>query len=67
MIVVNSSAAVRETKYYDILGISPDADDATIKKAYRREAKKWHPDHNKDNPEVSERKFREIAEAYEVL
>ena len=36
--LVASASAVRETKYYDALGVAPDADDATIKKAYRRQA-----------------------------
>lgn len=53
--------------YYSILGISRDADDDTIKKAYRKLALKWHPDRNKDKPEVANTKFQEIGEAYEVL
>lgn len=58
--------AVRETKYYDFLGISPDADEKTIQKAYRRAALRYHPDRNPDKPDAEE-KFREIAAAYEVL
>jgi curved DNA-binding protein len=51
--------------YYDILEISKDADDASIKKAYRKLARKYHPDTTKD--EDGEAKFKEIGEAYEVL
>ncbi len=52
--------------YYEVLGIPKDADDATIKKAYRKLAMKYHPDRNPDNKEA-EAKFKEIGEAYEVL
>ncbi|EFN59909.1 hypothetical protein CHLNCDRAFT_132941 [Chlorella variabilis] len=59
-------AAVRDTKYYDHLGVSPDADERTIQKAYRRAALRYHPDRNPDKPDAEER-FREVAAAYEVL
>lgn len=52
--------------YYEILGVDRNADDATIKKAYRKLAMKYHPDRNPDNKEAEE-KFKEIGEAYEVL
>lgn len=61
------TAAVRDSKYYDLLGISSDADEATIKRAYRKQAMKWHPDRNPDNLEKAEEKFRDVAAAYEVL
>lgn len=52
--------------YYSVLGVSKDADAATIKKAYRKLAMKYHPDKNPDN-KAAEDKFKEAAEAYEVL
>jgi molecular chaperone DnaJ len=52
--------------YYEILGVSRDADEKDIKKAYRRLARKYHPDVNKDDHNAEE-KFKEISEAYEIL
>lgn len=51
--------------FYDILGVSRDASDADIKKAYRKLSKKYHPDINK--AEDADEKFKEVTEAYEVL
>ncbi len=51
--------------YYDVLGVDKGADDATIKKAYRQKAKKFHPDVSTE--ENAEAKFKEVQEAYEVL
>lgn len=53
--------------YYSILGISKDADDNQIKKAYKKLAMKYHPDRNINNQEKSAEKFKEVSEAYEVL
>lgn len=50
--------------YYDILGITPDADQAEIKKAYKIMAMKWHPD--KNTYDTSD-KFKEVSESYQVL
>ena len=57
-----------ETKrdYYEVLGVDRNADAATIKKAYRQLAKKYHPDMNPGDKEA-EQKFKEAAEAYSVL
>ena len=52
--------------YYKILGVGKKADDAEIKKAYRKQALKYHPDRNPGDAEA-ERLFKEAAEAYEVL
>ncbi|VEJ36061.1 Curved DNA-binding protein [Aedoeadaptatus ivorii] len=52
--------------YYKILGVDKDADDKTIKKAYRKLAKQYHPDLHPDD-QVAQEKFKEIGEAYEVL
>lgn len=52
--------------YYDVLGISKSATEAEIKSAFRKKAKEFHPDLNKDNPEAAE-KFKEAQEAYSVL
>jgi len=55
-----------EKDFYAILGVPADADSATIKKAYRKLARKLHPDQNAGNV-ASERRFKEIGEAYAVL
>ncbi len=52
--------------YYDILGVPKTADEKDIKKAFRRLAKKYHPDANQNDPKAEE-KFKELNEAYEVL
>ena len=52
--------------YYEVLGVSKDASEADIKKAYRKIAIKYHPDRNPGDKEAEE-KFKEAAEAYEVL
>ncbi|MDI6793648.1 MAG: molecular chaperone DnaJ [bacterium] len=53
--------------YYEVLGVSKDTSPDEIKKAYRRMAKKYHPDANPENKKAVEEKFKEAAEAYEIL
>ncbi len=54
------------TDFYNILGVSKDASEEQIKKAYRKLARKWHPDINPGNNEA-EKKFKEISQAYDCL
>ncbi|MBD3186151.1 molecular chaperone DnaJ [Candidatus Bathyarchaeota archaeon] len=64
MVVGMSSGNKRD--YYDVLGISKNASQSEITRAFRRMAKKFHPDMNPDNPQAEER-FKEVNEAYSVL
>ena len=52
--------------YYDLLGVDRGVDEKALKSAFRKSARKYHPDRNPDNPDA-EAKFKEINEAYEVL
>ncbi len=58
--------AEQKRDYYEVLGVDKNADDGTIKKAYRQLAKKYHPDMNPGDTEA-EKKFKEASEAYAVL
>ena len=58
---------MKSRTYYEILGVEKTANDEELKKAYRKMAKKYHPDANPDNKAEAEAKFKEVNEAYEVL
>ncbi|MCI4335148.1 MAG: molecular chaperone DnaJ [Thermoplasmata archaeon] len=53
--------------YYEVLGVPKGASSEEIRSSYRKLARKYHPDMNKENPKASEEKFKELSEAYEVL
>lgn len=53
--------------YYEVLGVNRNATEDELKKAYRKLAKKYHPDANQDNKKEAEMKFKEVNEAYETL
>lgn len=53
--------------YYAVLGVLKNAAEKDIKSAYRKLARKWHPDANPNNQKAAEEKFKDISEAYEVL
>lgn len=58
---------VKETKLYEVLGVKPDATQDEIKKGYRKQALRWHPDKNADKQEEAAEKFKECSQAYEIL
>lgn len=62
----NGVMLVEFKDYYQLLGVSPDADEKTIKKAYHQLAKKYHPDVNPGD-KAAEEKFKEVTEAYQAL
>ena len=53
--------------YYEVLGVDRNASEADIKKGFKKMARKYHPDLNRDNQKEAEEKFKEVNEAYEVL
>ncbi|EAY02053.1 DnaJ domain containing protein [Trichomonas vaginalis G3] len=53
--------------FYAILGVPRDADQSSIKKAYRQQAMRWHPDKNPDNQEEAQKMFHDISDAYQTL
>jgi len=59
--------AVAYKDYYAVLAVPKDAPEKDVKSAYRKLARKWHPDTNPDDPKAAEEKFKELQEAYAVL
>ena len=53
--------------YYKVLGVVRGASDREIRRAYKAQALKWHPDKNAGNEEEAEKQFQKVAEAYEIL
>mmetsp|Transcript_9841 Transcript_9841/g.30015 ORF Transcript_9841/g.30015 Transcript_9841/m.30015 type:complete len:386 (-) Transcript_9841:2569-3726(-) len=64
--IVRVGMAKKEKNYYDLLGVAPDADEATIRKRFRKMSLKYHPDKNPGDKEAADM-FTKIAGAYEVL
>ncbi|KAK6976872.1 protein tumorous imaginal discs mitochondrial-like isoform X1 [Biomphalaria glabrata] len=62
----HTSSNAKKRDYYEVLGVPKNADAATIKKAYYKLAKQYHPDTNNKDPDGA-KKFQEVSEAYEVL
>eukprot|EP00928_Gymnodinium_smaydae_P092143 TRINITY_DN75954_c0_g1_i1.p1 TRINITY_DN75954_c0_g1~~TRINITY_DN75954_c0_g1_i1.p1 ORF type:complete len:302 (+),score=18.70 TRINITY_DN75954_c0_g1_i1:46-906(+) len=65
VILISFGPVLSQRNFYDILGVSRDASQGSIKKAYKRKAMEWHPDKNRAHD--AQERFREIAAAYEVL
>src|SRR6201999_1425517 len=61
-----SVRVMSERSYYDVLGVTKDADEKVLKSAFRKKAMEYHPDRN-PGCTVSEGKFKELSEAYETL
>ncbi len=59
-------AASTDHDHWEVLGLSPGADAASIKRAFRQQARRWHPDLNGNDP-VAEERFKRVNEAYAVL
>ena len=56
-----------ERDFYEVVGVDKGADEAKIKKAYKRLAMKYHPDRNADDKAGAEKKFKEVRKAYDVI
>ena len=64
---IHGDTLVMAPDHYRVLGVQRDATEADIKKAYRKEALRWHPDKNPDNKEQAERQFKAVSQAFKVL
>ena len=64
--VASSGRTVADNTYYDVLGVSTDASRSQIRKAFYHNARKMHPDKNKDDPDAKQ-KFQTLTEAYQIL
>lgn len=53
--------------YYQVLGVGKNASADEVKKAYKKQARLWHPDKHPNDKDAAEGKFKQIAEAYDVL
>eukprot|EP01079_Euglenida_sp_SAG-EU17-18_P008673 gene8673-1553_t len=64
-----SDTMVKETGLYDLLGVSPDASEKDIQRAFRKLALKWHPDRVQDpgKKKEAEQKFQTMSEAFDIL
>lgn len=67
LIIFLPALALGGTDFYKVLGIKRGANDNQIKRAYRKQALKWHPDKHPDNEEKATERFEKVAKAYEVL
>ncbi len=63
---VSESPAIASLDHWEVLGLQPGADAAAIKRAFRQQARRWHPDLNGNDP-VAEERFKRVNEAYAVL
>jgi DnaJ-class molecular chaperone len=64
--LTRSASPPLESDYWTVLGLQPGADAATLKRAFRQQARRWHPDLNGNDP-VAEERFKRVNEAYAVL
>lgn len=65
--MVLDAEKIKHNEYYETLGLSKNASEIEVKKAYRQLALKWHPDKNPEKKDEAEAKFKQIGEAYFVL